>query len=578
MAGIKYMSLTKKIVIGVFVFMLLSLVAFVTFTMVNINNFIKTDKILSNVYFSDINIGGVTKEEALSILEKSETILDKPIEVVYEDKTFYFAPSKAGITFDFKKVADYAFNMGRGSNNIKNAYYTLYRGRKDIAPYEFYNENTDLFKETINTLAKANGLDIDNVILDVKENYAQITLKDKFVTIDFNTFYADTLNAVKSDERKVNLNIIDKDSVSAKEIYALLNVEPQDAYTYEKDGITYVVPERVGVLVDISNIEENLNLRKKTFSVPITRVYPEVDISDLDGELFPDLLGTCTTTFNAQNKERSHNVFLAASKINGVVLNSKDIFSYNNTVGPRTGAAGFKSATVYTKEGMEDALGGGICQVSSALYNAVLYSDLKVVERRNHSYTVSYVRNGLDATVSYGLIDFQFENSMNSPIKIVTYTSGGKHTVSIYGKKENDYKVELYTNVLESYPFSEKEVENPELAPGERKITQNGAYGYKVLATKVVKDSLGNIIREESLGTNVYNPMTQIVAVGPTPEIQPTIEIVPPPLEEEVITPVDKVESEEITIPDTEENNIQIEEITIPTDTKSTDNVEEIKE
>lgn len=130
-------------------------------------------------------------------------------------------------------------------------------------------------------------------------------------------------------------------------------------------------------------------------------------------------------------------------------------------------------------------------------------------------YTVSYVRNGLDATVVYGAIDFRFQNNKKNPVKIVATTGGGVLTVSILGKKENNNKVELYTNTLESYPFETVEKVIDTMKPGETKVSQNGAYGYKITATKVVKDASGNVIRNEFLGTNVYKPLTKIIEKGP---------------------------------------------------------------
>ena len=184
-------------------------------------------------------------------------------------------------------------------------------------------------------------------------------------------------------------------------------------------------------------------------------------------------------------------------------------------VGPRTSKAGFSTATVYTAQGLKEELGGGICQVSSTLYNAALYADLQIVERRNHMYTVAYVKNGLDATVAYGTIDFRFKNNKQNPIKIVAVAEKGVLTVSILGKKENDYTVELYTNTVASYGFTTEERVVETMAPGESKVVQKGAYGYKINATKVVKDASGNVIRNEFLGSNVYKPLTKIVEKGP---------------------------------------------------------------
>ena len=125
------------------------------------------------------------------------------------------------------------------------------------------------------------------------------------------------------------------------------------------------------------------------------------------------------------------------------MLKKGEVFSYNNILGERTEARGYSGAKVYAGGEVVDGLGGGICQVSSTLYNAVLFADLNVVSRTCHSLPVAYVPLGRDATVSYGAIDFKFKNPYDDPIKISAVSSGGVLTVGIYGKKQSDKTVEI---------------------------------------------------------------------------------------------------------------------------------------
>ena len=155
---------------------------------------------------------------------------------------------------------------------------------------------------------------------------------------------------------------------------------------------------------------------------------------------FPDVLGQYVSYYNAALYDRSTNVELAAKSINGKVLMPGEVFSYNATVGPRTAERGFKVATIFVGGETAQGLGGGICQTSSTLYSAVLHADLDIVERTNHSLKVTYVPNGMDATVSWGSLDFKFKNSTKYPIRIQCEYGGGTLKVSVMGTKEDKSK------------------------------------------------------------------------------------------------------------------------------------------
>ena len=126
-------------------------------------------------------------------------------------------------------------------------------------------------------------------------------------------------------------------------------------------------------------------------------------------EAFPDTLSEFSTRYAASNVNRTTNLRLAANQINGTVLMRGETFSYNDGVGERTIAAGYKEAPIYVSGRVEDGLGGGICQITTTLYNAAVFANLEIVERTNHQFVPSYVGAGRDATVVYGAIDFKFK-------------------------------------------------------------------------------------------------------------------------------------------------------------------------
>ena len=189
--------------------------------------------------------------------------------------------------------------------------------------------------------------------------------------------------------------------------------------------------------------------------------------------------------------------------------------SYNQIVGQRTKAAGFKEGAAYSNGKVVQEVGGGICQVSSTLYNAVLYANLEIVERYNHGFAPSYVKPGLDATVSWGGPDFKFKNNRDYPIRIRTNTSGKKVRIYIYGlKTDNDYKVVLDAQYVSSVPFTTTYQKDSSLASGQSKVIQSGSNGCKTVTYKYLYDKNGTLVSSECLSRDTYNPHNKIIAVG----------------------------------------------------------------
>lgn len=182
----------------------------------------------------------------------------------------------------------------------------------------------------------------------------------------------------------------------------------------------------------------------ETAEIVVKEEDPKVTAEDL-GKM-GTLLSAFTTDYGGSPSNRKANVALAAAKINGLLLGPGETFSYNNTVGPREVEFGWKMAHQYQDGLVVDGIGGGVCQVSTTLYNAVLLADLKVVSRSNHSMPVAYVRPGRDATVSYDSTDFKFQNNTDGPIFVGAKANGETLTFRIYGTKAPERKVlSIYT-------------------------------------------------------------------------------------------------------------------------------------
>ncbi len=258
------------------------------------------------------------------------------------------------------------------------------------------------------------------------------------------------------------------------------------------------------------------------FELPMKSDKPRISSNDLDQ--ITEVVASYTTKFNAGAANRSSNVRLATSKINGVILLPGETFSYNDTVGERSIENGYKIAPIYVNGKHEMGEGGGACQVSTTLYNAALFANLKIKQRQNHSMPVAYVPRGRDATVSWGSIDLKFTNPYETPIAIVSSAGTSSITFTILGKKPDGISVEVITTNHSSWGNGVKYVDDASLPPGKEKVIEKGSGGYRCVTWRIVKKN-GVEIKRENLGVSYYRPSTRIVARGPaapeTPEDTP---------------------------------------------------------
>ena len=287
----------------------------------------------------------------------------------------------------------------------------------------------------------------------------------------------------------------------------------QDAY-YTKEPFT-IHPEVEGIDFSIEEAKKIIEAEdKEEYTIPLTITKPKVTTAQIGSEAFPDVLATFTTRYDASNIDRTTNLRIACQKLNEKVVLAGNTFSYNQTLGERTVAAGYKNGKVYENGEVVDGIGGGICQISSTLYNAVLMANMKVTERRNHQFVTSYVPAGRDATVVYGLTDFKFKNTRTYAIKIKASVSNGIATVSIYGiKEENEYTTSFETKTISTIPFTVKYVDDATLNAGTEKIKQKGANGL-ISETYMIKSLNGKVVSRELLSRDTYSAMQKIVLKG----------------------------------------------------------------
>ena len=479
--------------------------------------------IYAGVSVAGVEVGGKSAADAKALLESefSDSRLGETIRFSCEGREFEIQRSAVGLEYDFDATVQQAYAMGRAANPfVRVGKMTVLRfAKQDIPLAVTYDAAAlkGLIDENIHDLRT----EVIPASIEVLEGRLQITNGISGRDVDMEQL-EDTLEQRMAEHSlsetiPLALVTVPADPIDIDQLCNDYLTEPQDAtYTIQNGSISYV-PHTLGVQFDreqaLQVLEANRN-NDQPYDIAVEITYPAVTLEQLKGSLFQDNLGDYTSKYNPSEVGRTKNVTLATQKINGTYLAPGDQFSFNTVVGERTAAAGFQNAKVYEGGNLVDGLGGGICQVSSTLYNAVLYADLGVVYRTNHSMPVTYAPLGRDATVSFGSIDFIFKNNKQYPVKVVANASGGSLTISIWGTKEDNRVVELSTERLSTIPYPTREVRDDSLAPGTKRVKQNGSDGAVINTYKTIKEN-GVVVSSEMIHKSYYNPIEKIVLVGP---------------------------------------------------------------
>lgn len=422
-------------------FITILLMAFSIFTIYNTFN----TNIISGVSIKGIDVSGLSPSDAKYQIDNYiKDNLPDEIKVKHGDFEATISLSQMDITFDTKSASNSAFQVGRQGNIFENNFYVLSTmfGNINIEP------NVTLNKE----LLTKNLEDISTQLPDrvtqssyyIEDNELVITTGKEGAVVDIDATIEAIKNSIstfscKDTPIEIAVKTQQPDDIDIEKIHDEIYKEPVDAY-YTTDPFS-VYPSENGVDFNVSLEEAKAIIsseQKEEYTIPLKIISPNVTTNMIGTEAFPDLLSTFSTNYAANNTNRTTNLILAANKINGTVLMPGETFSYNKVVGARTIAAGYKEAPIYVQGKVEDGLGGGICQITSTLYNAVVYANLEITQRTNHQFVPSYVTASRDATVVYGAIDFQFKNNRNYPIKLVCSVSGGVANFQIFGMKQDD--------------------------------------------------------------------------------------------------------------------------------------------
>lgn len=379
--------------------------------------------IYSNIKVENIDVGGKNKTEAMDIINSQyiDKILNNKVYVTFNQRIYSINNSQLVITPDFEDVVEKAYQFGK---------------------------NYSLFKKhsLINRGAK--------------ENYTiPIALNKDFL----NEF----------------VTAIEKE----------INTAPQDStIDINEDGQIKITPDTKGYTLEKQKLIDQIS--DKLGAIPNKDLYIEAPTNIQEATIKKEMLSTIntclstfSTTFETSSYMRSNNIDISAKAINSKVLLPGESFSFNDIVGERTPDRGYMEAPVIFGNKIESGIGGGICQVSSTLYNTVLRAGINSIQRQNHTLPTNYVDIGLDATVDWGNIDFKFENTLEYPMYLQSYTKDRTLYVKIFSNSSLSKKVyTLETNVNNS-PYLPNDVESVKVV---RKTFENG----QLVNIETISDSI----------------------------------------------------------------------------------------
>jgi len=406
-------------------------------------------KIFPGVYIAGSYVGELSKEQAETRLSASvQENLKEPITLFFKDKKWPFY-SADFIEFDLEEAIERAFLSGRNKFFPKN-YITMLRYKKNP------------------------------IHLPLSAEFKKNAPEDLF-----------------------------------SEIQASVYTEPKDAYFKINGDTIDVVSDVQGVELDVENMKKAIIRaileKNKSVNVAVKRVQPGKTREELLTMDIKFKTAEFSTKFNKALKERTQNIRLAAEKINGYIIAPDEIFSFNDVVGERTGEKGYKEAPIFYQNETVPGIGGGVCQLSSTIYNAALMANMEIVERSNHSLPVTYVPLGRDATVNYNYIDLKFKNNTGGYILLHTEVVDDTLTVKFYGNKKADDDIKFYSEVVRKIPPTLKIIKDYDLEKGKTRLKE-GSSGYYVRLWKII--NVNNKEEKELVSEDTYNAVASTLYVG----------------------------------------------------------------
>ena len=516
-------------------------------------------KILRNVTIADVNVGGMTRSEAIDAVKAvtDDTFTKEDMVIELKDITLRLTPKDTKAKLDVKAAVNAAYDYGRTGTKQEQeaAYEASLTGNHTIGLLPYLRLEDDYILGILNDYADSIGSVMTQPSYELEgkmpslstEDFDEnepcqtlvITMGTPGIGFDVEHLFEQILDAYSLNEFLVEMKEVQLDATPdepdlekiANEICVAPVNATVDMQKYEP------VPGTYGYGFDMAEAQKLVDKAEYGETVRIRMEYIEPEILDSD-VFFRDTLGSCETK-HTNNENRNTNLRLACAALNGLVLNPGEDFSFNQTLGKRTAEKGYKPAPAFSGDKLVDSIGGGICQISTTLYNAVLLSDLEITERHCHGMTVSYVPLGLDATVSWNGPDFKFRNNSNFPIEIEAEVSGGYVKIQILGTDEKDYYVKMEAETVSiNEPKTVYENHSADSGYKDGQVLDHGTTGYYAKSYKLKYDKeTGELLSRDFEAHSRYitkdkivvkiiqeetTPPTTEETVPPTTETQPT--------------------------------------------------------
>ncbi|MBU5225824.1 VanW family protein [Clostridium senegalense] len=435
-------------ILGIIIFLLITFISYYIYVKSN------TDKyesiIYPNVKIQGYNVGGLTKDDAKKLLNaKFETPLEKSgIIMDFKGEKITIPYKDIKANYDIDKVVDKAFNYGKDKNIYEK--YKLIKKPQELNLSLSFTHDKNIVIDILNKLEqKLNKESVD----------AKIALTDgKFI-----------ITPHKNKEE------IDKDKI-------LMDIE--------------------------SLIISNRNLNTK-YNIKVTEKTPNItteNLKDID-----KLIASARTKISPGDDGRFKNIELCTNSNNGILIMNGSTYSFNELIGDTTAAKGYVPSKIIIDGKLEDGIGGGICQVSTTLHNAILNSGIIPIERKNHDMPVRYTNLGMDATIAYDYIDYKFSNTLGYPLYIQSYIENNEVVFNIYSN--NSLKSRNYEFLQEVYwekPIETEYIVDNTIAIGDMKIKNPGSIGYKVKTYRNVYEN-SKLIESKLLYDDYYKPVNKVI-------------------------------------------------------------------
>lgn len=438
----------------------------------HISDIVERDVIYDGIYIEKIHIGGLSKEEAIKHVQAEVKKLEtqKQLKILAQGKELHLLPySYFENEINYDALIEKAFQVAR-NGDIKTRYKQIKK------------------------------LENEPIVFEIEDKYKE----QKFI---------DLMSSLKP----------------------MFDIEPKDSYIERIDNVFVIHEEVIGktIVLDesINNIKEAIKNELDSVELEVAETVPEVTKEVYED--IKDLIGNYYTEFSLSQPSRNENLRVASQFINGTVLFPGEVFSTNTTIGPVDATNGYKEAPIILNGKIQPGIGGGVCQIATTLYNAVLLAELEVVQRQNHSMPVGYIEKAKDATLAGDYIDFKFKNNTDTPIYIESYINENELHMNLYGKETRppERKIGFESVIIDTImPPPQKVTLDPSLKEGQEVVEKKATIGYTVKLYKKIyvnEELVENIL----VNTSTYGAVAAEVRKGIP--VEPVIKVTVEPIQED---------------------------------------------